>query len=85
MVINKIKNKKGTNGMEINNSLILSYVICNISDYINVSNLACLIYSRAGMAEWLTRLIDTQCPSGFVGSIPTPGAATFNFIGGLKE
>ena len=79
------KNKWDSNGMvEPSNSLILSYVICNAPDYINVSSLVVLTHSRAGMAEWLTRLIDTQCPSGFVGSIPTPSATNINFIGGLK-
>lgn len=74
--------KKDSNGMvKSNNLLIPSYVIYNRLNYINVS----INDNRARMAEWLTQLIDTGCPSGFVGSIPTPGAANFNFIGVFKK
>ena len=76
----KKKNKKGSNGMELN-QLILNDNYCK-SKYLNVSinfDNGC-----AGMAEWLTQLIDTQRPSGFVGSIPTPSAVNSKFlIGGV--
>ena len=61
--INK-KKKKDLNRMVKFNRLIRSYNVFNISGYLNIlvsSNLYC-----AGMAEWLLRLSDTQCPSGFV-------------------
>ena len=67
---NKEKNKKGSNGMEPAR-LILNYGNFRLLEYLNV-----LVYKKnnhAGMAEWLTQLIDTQRPFGHVGSIPTPG------------
>ncbi|KHO54988.1 MAG: hypothetical protein QT10_C0008G0040 [archaeon GW2011_AR19] len=73
-----IINKRDSNRMAKFNRLIRSYNIFNISGYLNIlvnSNLYC-----AGMAEWLLRLSDTQCPLGFVGSIPTPSAEYSNFF-----
>ena len=73
----QIKNKKDSNGMiKSNNLLIPGYVIYSRLNYINVS----INDNRARMAEWLTQLIDTGCPSGFVGSIPTPGAENLNLL-----
>lgn len=71
MLINVKKNKKGSNGMEPN-LLTPSYDNCKHKKYLNVSILE--INSRAGMAEWLTQLVNTKCPFGRVGSIPTPSA-----------
>ena len=69
MMINLLnkKNKKGSNGMEPNRLILNSNSYA--SKYLNVS--IGFISCYAGMAEWLTQLIDTQRPSGFVGSIPT--------------
>ncbi|MBU0957277.1 MAG: tRNA uridine(34) 5-carboxymethylaminomethyl modification radical SAM/GNAT enzyme Elp3 [Nanoarchaeota archaeon] len=70
---NKIgKKEMGSSGTEPN-CLIRSNNICNKSKYLNV--LLNSSNSRVGMAERPTQLFDTQCPSGFVGSSPTPGAA----------
>ncbi len=70
------KKEKGSNGME-SSRLILNNDFKE-SKYLNVSIYFC--NSCAGMAEWLTQLIDTQRPFGHVGSIPTPGAANLNFL-----
>lgn len=83
--INKKKKRGSIKRAEPRTSLIL---ICNnvkFSKYINLS-----IYnndSHAGMAEWLTHVTDTDDPSGFVGSIPTPGVTLFllNFRGRKYE
>ena len=67
-IILEEKNKKGSNGMEPN---LLTPSCNNFSKakYLNVS--IEMIHSYAGMAEWLTQLVNTKCPSGSVGSIPT--------------
>ena len=66
------KKKKGSNEMaKPNNCLIRNYNNFNDNKYLNVSVNDNLIH--VGMAEWSTQLFDTQCPSGCVGSIPTPG------------
>ena len=61
------KRKMGSNGMEPNRLILNGNHNC--TKYLNVSISALNRY--AGMAEWLTQLIDTQRPSGHVGSIPT--------------
>ena len=65
------KSKEGSNGMEPNRLSPNDY--CNDSEYLNVSINS--NYSHAGMAEWSTQSVVTRCPSGYVGSIPTPGVA----------
>lgn len=37
--------------------------------YLNISY--GFLQRRAAVAEWLTQLLDTQCPLGFLGSIPS--------------
>ncbi len=72
------KNKRGSNGMEPN-WLIPSYNNLNKSKYLNV--LVKSNRSRAGMAEWLTQLVDTQSSlRGLVGSIPTSSATGSNKV-----
>ncbi len=74
--INK-KKKKGSNGMDFA-MMILGYNYSNLKKYLNIS-----VSSKsycAGMAEWLTQSIDTRCPSGCVGSIPTPSAGYSKFL-----
>ena len=68
------KNKVGSNRMESRNLLIPNYDSFNTSDYINVSINS---DSHAGMAEWLTQFVDTERPSGSVGSIPTSSVINF--------
>lgn len=65
------KKKKGSSGMEPN-KLSSDYEFFKISKYLNV--LVDLATSRARMAEWSTQSVVIRCPSGCVGSIPTPGA-----------
>ena len=70
------KKKMGSNRMEPK-LLTPSCNNHNNQEYLNV-----LINpkdSHAGMAEWLTQLVNTKCPFGFVGSIPTLGVANFKF------
>jgi hypothetical protein len=68
-VFNK-KKKRDSNGMIPASLKPVS--INNKREYLNVS---ISIFNRcAGMAEWSTQSIETRCPSGQVGSIPTPGA-----------
>lgn len=78
-----VSGKKDSNGMvKLSNCLIRNYGDFNYSNYINIS--VCDNFNHVGMAEWLTRLSDTQCPSGFVGSIP-PSGVIFNFGDELRE
>ena len=73
----KIKNRRGSSGMGPN-QLIPDYNNYSKNKYLNVS-----IHSkksRTGMAEWSTQSVDTRCPSGCVGSIPTPSATISNKI-----
>ena len=77
ILVNKIerKNKKGSKGMAEPNCMTRNYNIHTKQKYLNV--LVNLKKSHAGMEEWLSRLHDTQCPSGFVGSIPAAGVTSF--------
>ena len=75
----KLKNKKDSNRMVKYDRLIRDCNIHNKLEYLNIS--IKLDFYCAGMAEWLLQSFDTRCPSGFVGSIPTPGAVSSNFIG----
>ena len=75
---NNKKIKKGSNGMVEPNRLIRDYIIWNKKKYLNVS--ISLFYSCAGMVEWLSQSLDTRCPSGFLGSIPTSSAVILNFL-----
>ena len=68
------KNKKDSNGM-VESSRLIPDDNSRERKYLNVS--VNLDKSRARMAEWLTQSVDTRHPSGFVGSIPTPGAANY--------
>ena len=77
-LINNKKKKKDSNRVVKLDRLIPDYNIFNISPFISLSvepNSYC-----AGMAEWSSRSVDTRCPSGFVGSIPTPSAEYSNFL-----
>ncbi len=68
---NPNKNKRGSNRMEPN-KLKPDYNNYNKQKYLKVS-----VHSksnRAGVAEWSTQSVETRCPSGCVGSIPTPSA-----------
>lgn len=62
--------------------MILGYSHNNLKKYLNIS--VSLKSYCAGVAEWLTQSIDTRCPSGFVGSIPTPSAEYSKFLGVKK-
>jgi hypothetical protein len=78
MIKSKIikKRKMGSNGMEPNRLILNSN--CNCTKYLNVS---IPVFNRyAGMAEWLTQLIDTQRPSGHVGSIPTSSVTNIKLL-----
>ena len=73
--INSVENKKGSNRMVEPNLLIPSYENCKEEKYLNISANS---NDCVGVAEWLLQLVDTKCPSGFVGSIPTPGVINFS-------
>lgn len=81
---NKNKKRKGSerNG-QTRNSLIPNYNLINDNNYLNFS--VCKKISHAWMAEWSTQLVDTECPSGFMGSIPIPGVTNFSFYPILKK
>lgn len=72
------KEKSGFDGM-INWSPT-DYNNFKMEKYLNIS--IDLINSCAGMVEWLTQSVANRCPSGLVGSIPTPSAAN-KFLGDL--
>ena len=69
------KNKRSSGRME-SNCLIRNYNRCNDKRYLNIS----VDYngSRAGVAEWLTQLLDTQCLKWFAGSIPVSSVICFS-------
>ena len=71
-----VSGEKDSNGMVKFYTLLIPSNVGNSNNYINLS--VCPDISHVGMAEWLTHFADTKGPSGFVGSIPTPGV-TFNF------
>lgn len=75
MSIKNKKIKKGSNGMEPRNLLTPSSGNYNRKKYLNF--LVRHINSYAGMAEWSTQLVNTECPFGFVGSIPTSSVTQF--------
>ncbi len=62
--------KKGSNRMVEPNPLIADYSNCNNSKYVNLS---VGLNGSSRVAEWLLQSVDSRCPSGFVGSIPTSG------------
>ena len=74
-MVMKIKKKKGSNRMVEPNRLIPSYNISNKSKYLKVSVGS---DGSASMAEWLLQLVDTRCPFGCEGSIPSAGVINFN-------
>ena len=63
------KKKVGSNRIVKPNRLIHDYTYCNDKEYLNIS---VHLNENVGVAEWLLQPLDTRCPSGFVGSIPTP-------------
>ena len=65
---------KGSNRMVEPNRLIHSNM-SNKRKYLNISVDFCI---GGRMAEWLLQPLDTRCPSGCVGSIPTPAVKNSN-------
>ena len=70
MKMSNLKKKKRGRMIE-HNPLIPSYNRHKMQKYLNISASS---KRGAGVAEWLLQPLDTGCPSGLVGSIPTPGA-----------
>ena len=63
------KNRKRFDGMVIYNCSTHNDRLSNDRKYLNI--LVTPKFRRAAVAEWLTHLFDKQCPSGFLGSIPS--------------
>tara|TARA_Y100000310_G_C20479198_1_gene713894 strand:- start:378 stop:644 length:267 start_codon:yes stop_codon:yes gene_type:complete len=71
-----IKDRKTFGGMVIYNCSTHNNDFTNDKKYLNI--LVTPKFRRAAVAEWLTHLFDKQCPSGFLGSIPSC-SVTFRF------